>query len=264
MTADLSLPLIHEVKPQAHAKLAEEGGYLSHRTENFNLEGIVSYRSARTHVAGGRDDKPGHGWSTLSTSVVEGLNIMEVVTADRIVAQIGVEHPLEGYVPTVTFLGSRFENLCIAGHPVKVDFDFDIFGPKPKKDAAYSSSPDFTKRVMAHHERIGSQRDLPKEVAERYKGLAPATKGQTSIESSLVKQVEGGYPGRSFGHVIDVPNFGKIYLAALCLEEWDLDPKTHTAKKTQITLKMLEIKMGCIASGTLYASVGKTNGGTEP
>ena len=49
--------------------------------------------------------------------------------------------------PTVTFLGTRFENLRIAGHEVKLNLDLDMLGPKPKKDAGYLSDRDFQKRV---------------------------------------------------------------------------------------------------------------------
>jgi hypothetical protein len=262
LSASLKLPLTHEIEPHGHARLLEDGKYVSHKLESFRHEGIVSYRSAFTHVVGGRDDKPGHGWNTLSTSVIEGLNILEVVTADRIVAQIATEHPLVGYVPSVTFLGTRFENLCIGGYPVKVDLDLNMLGSKPKKDAAYSSDRDFAKRVKGHYERIRSQRDVPPEVAARYKQLNATSKGQRLVECSLVKQVEGGYPGRNFGHVIDVPNFGKVYLATVRIDESDFNG--NTPKKTLITLKMLEVKMGCLASGSMDVGVGKTNGVGTP
>ena len=59
-----------------------------------------------------------------------------MVTADRVVGQTITEHPLVGYVPSISFLGTRFENLRIAGYPVEVEFDHGIFGPKPIDDAA--------------------------------------------------------------------------------------------------------------------------------
>jgi len=39
---------------------------------------------------------------------LEGFNVVDIITADRVVAQVSTEHPMvEGHVPTVTFLGSR-------------------------------------------------------------------------------------------------------------------------------------------------------------
>jgi len=66
----------------------------------------------------------------LTSSVIEGLNILDVITADRIVGQTITNHPLVGYVPSISFLGTRFENLRIAGNPVELDLNHDIFGPR--------------------------------------------------------------------------------------------------------------------------------------
>src|SRR5581483_393788 len=138
LSGHLRLPLVQKIEPQAHAHLKEEGGYLAERAENYRLESVMSFRNAYTHVAGNQSTKPGQGWTTISTTVVEGLNVLEIVTADRIVGQTITEHPLVGYVPTVSFLGSRFENLRIAGHPVEVDFDPLILGTKPENDGPYT------------------------------------------------------------------------------------------------------------------------------
>jgi len=134
----LRLPLCQEIKPQAHVKLSSEGGYISQRAENYRLEAVISFRSAYTHVAGNRSSKPGEGWTTLTSSVIEGLNILDVITADRIVGQTITNHPLVGYVPSISFLGTRFENLRIAGNPVELDLNHDIFGPRADDDAPYT------------------------------------------------------------------------------------------------------------------------------
>ena len=264
LTGNLTLPLIQEVKPPTYVKLNERGGYLSQHVEHYRVGGVVSFRSAYTQVGGNPDTKADHGWNTLTTSVIEGLNVLDIVTADRIVAQISTDHPLEGYVPTVTFLGTRFENLRIAGHQVKLDLDLDILGPKPKKDAGYLSDRDFQKRASAQLERLKGQKNLPSDIAAYY-SQAPSSAGKPGpIKCSLVNQVEGGYPGRSFGHAIDVPNFGKIYLATLTVEQSDYDTPTGAPRNTTISLKMIEMVMGCVAGGNLDGGVGKTNGGSYP
>jgi hypothetical protein len=132
LSGHLRLPLAEEIRPQALANLPKEGGYFSQRAEAYRLESVISFRSAYTQVAGNRSTKAGQGWTTLTTTAIEGLNVLDVVTADRIVGQTITEHPLEGYVPTVSFLGTRFENLRIAGHPVDLDLDLDILGAKPE------------------------------------------------------------------------------------------------------------------------------------
>jgi hypothetical protein len=267
LDGELHLPLRQPVKPQAFVKVAEGGGYLSERAIDYRLEGIFSFRSAYTQVSGNRSVKPGHGWITLATSVIEGFNVLDVVTADRVVAQISTEHPLEGYVPTVTFLGTRFENLQIAGHPVRVNLDTNLFGDKPASDVPYSRSP-FRDRVTEQLEKLRKLPNLPSEVAERYNRVpsssATGTATQESIECSLVHHAEGSYPGRNFGHVIDIPHFGKVYLATVSLVESDPNQKTGVPMNTLIRLTMIEVKMGCIGEGLGWGGGITTNGQTRP
>jgi hypothetical protein len=260
LSGHLTLPFVQEIKPQALSRLREHGGYLSQHAAPYRLEAVLSYRSAYTQVAGNRDQKPGRGWSTLTTSVIEGLNVMEVVTADRVVAQIATDHPLVGYVPSVSFLGTRFENLRIAGHPVDLDVDLNILGPKPANDAAYTSSADFLKRLAKQFEGIRGSKDLPGDMIRRF---TPATRSQVpEVECSLVNRAQGSYPGQSFGHVIEVPNFGKIYLAVLRIYQSDF--KQDIPKKTLFDLTMIYLDMGCPAAGKLGVGNGVLNGATSP
>lgn len=256
----LYLPFAQDIQPQNPVLLGEQGGYLHHHSENFRLQGIVSYKSAYTQVAGNLDDKPHHGWNTLSTSVLEGLNVMDVVTVDRIVGQILTHHPEEGYVPSVTFLGTRFENFRIAGHPVELDFDANMLGPKPLNDAPYTSDADFLDRVTQQYDRIRTHKSVPAEIAARYNQNPSASANRESIECSLVNQVQGSFPGHSYGHVIDIPHFGKIYLATLRVEHSNFHHKTGAPVKTELSLTMIRVKMGCTGSGGITGGSGKTNG----
>lgn len=265
LSGQMLLPIKKEVKPLAYSKIFDKkGGYLCQHHDDFHLERVASFSHAHTHVAGNLDDKPSHGWVTLATSAIENLNVLDIVTADRIVTQICVDHPPEGYVPTVTFLGSRFENLRIAGYPVDVKLDLTFVGPKPANDAAYCSDGDLIDRVKTQHNRVHAWKHLfQPEILQRYT-LPTASKRQRTFECSLIHKVEGDYPGQSFGHVIDVPHFGKIYLATLRIDESDFDPKTGVPKKTEFTLNMIEMQMGCVGSGGLLGGGGKTNGGNGP
>lgn len=261
LEGDLQLPLRAEIKPQAYVDLPPAGGYLSERARDFRLEGVISFRSAYTQVAGNLDRKPGHGYVTLATAVLEDFNILDVVTADRVVAQVSTEHPLDGSTPDITFLGTRFDNLRIAGHPVRLDLDLDCFGARPGNDAPWSSKKDFRERVAAQYENIRRQSNLPDEIAERYNRLPSDPNSQESIECSLVQRAEGSYPGRTFGHVIDIPHFGRLYLATVRLVETP-DPATGTIN-TLFRLTMIEAKMGCIAGGSASGGNTITNGGTK-
>jgi hypothetical protein len=258
LAGHLELPLVQEIKPQAYAKLPDEGGYLAQHAADYKLEGVISFRSAYTQVAGNPGKKPGHGPSTLSTAVIEGLNVLDVVTADRVAAQVSIEHPLDGFVPQVTFLGTHFENLRIAGHPVKLDLDLDIVGPKPENDLPYSKASGFMDRVARQHGNVRAHPSLLAELLGRYTGVPANPEDGEAIECSLVNAAQGAFPGQSFGHVIHVPDFGTIVLGALRLEHEDF--LKSVPRKTTIRLNMIELKMGCIAHGNVAAGSTVNNG----
>lgn len=266
LEGDLILPLRQEIKPQSFVKLPAKGGYLAQRSCGYRVESLISFESAYTQVAGHREVKPCYGYNTLVTSVVEGLNVLDVVTADRVVAQISTEHPLDGYVPSITFLGTRFENLRIAGHKVDLDLDLDLFGDKPGNDAPYTKSSGFARKVSEQHARIRNlQNGYPNPLAELQErfNLAPESfendpDGERTVECSLVNDAEGSYPGRSFGHVIHVPHFGTIYLATLRLTHSHFEERVPW--KTLLELTMIDIRLGCIAEGNFTICMIKTNG----
>ena len=89
------------------------------RSEAFTLDEIVTCSSAYTRVFGRQDAQDG-AVSILITAVVEGLNLLEVVTARRVVAQVSISIPKENGPLEISLTGSRFEGLQLAGrefHP---------------------------------------------------------------------------------------------------------------------------------------------------
>jgi hypothetical protein len=259
---NLKLPFAQNIGSHTYSKLNEQGGYVTQHSQNIRLGGAISFKSAHTHVAGNRSDKPDHGWNTLATAVIEGLNIMEIVTVDRIVAQISTDHPPVGYVPRVTFLGTRFENLRVAGHPIEIEIDNNILGPKPDGDAPYTTHPRLIEKLTSQYRRIQGCKNLPDDIGKRYNQLPSATTDRESIECSLVNQVSGSFPGTSYGHVLDIPDFGKVSLGTLHVRHSEY--KDGIPKVTTIHLKMLELKMGCVISGEGTGGGLITNGGTKP
>ena len=150
----------------------------------------------------------------MATALVTGLNVHDVVTADLVFLQLSTEHPLEGYVPSVSFLGTRFENLRIAGRVVEPVFGLGICGPKPDGDKPYLQDAGFLGRVSEQYERINSLPGLSDSARGQYDDSSVV--GQTGkLECSLVTNVKGAAPGTSFGHVIEVPGFGRVSLAKL-------------------------------------------------
>lgn len=264
-SADLKLPVTQKVAPQAHASLPEEGGYFAQRTEKYRLESLISIESARTHVTGNLSLKDGEGWTTLVTSVVEGLNVMEVVTADRIVGQMITEHPLKGYVPTVKFLGTRFENLRIAGHPIEIEYDLDVLGSKPVNDEHYVLSSGVAERLPGAFSDLKTSKDLPAAMRKRYNQLSPNLghhKGE--VVCSLVKSVAGIFPGYSFGPIIVVPDFGYMILGKVVVKHEAYKQGRKNPKKTTITFDMIDFHFGCSIDGDGSTGSGAANGTTSP
>lgn len=198
--SDSDHALTRELGNQGFIRLPEGGGFRSQFVDGHQSNGI-SFKSAYMHVAGTRSSKAGYGWVTLATSVLTGLNVHGMVLADLVFAQVSTEHPLEGYVPSVTFLGTRFENLRIGGREVEPVFDLGICGPKPDGDKPYLQDAKFLNRV-----------------AQQYHGDAAAAGQPGKVECSLVTHVVKATPGTSFGHAVEVAGFGKVSLAKLAVD----------------------------------------------
>ena len=261
LSGSLMMPLKQVIDPQASAILLPGGGYLSQKTGDFRLEGVINFKSAHTQVSGMPGVKPGHGPATLTTAVVEGLNILEILTCDRIVAQISTEHPLIGHTPEISFLGTWFENLRIAGHPVHVRLDIGVVGDKPENDGHYLQDPRFKDRIATQCETVRGYNGLPVEARERYTGTANGDDNKKFVEFSLVTQTSGDFPGTACGHVIHVPNFGTIYLATVKIIH---EINKEKLPQTTVELIMIEAKLGCIGDGNVNAGSGKTNGNSGP
>ena len=114
----LSTKLFPSRRPPA---LPPDGGVGSIRVEGFRHRDILSFGSAYAEVVG---TEPEDGvYETLSLSVVEKFNLLDVVTCDRIVARLTSRFPgvaKDGCEPpqelSVVPIGSRFEGLRIGNH----------------------------------------------------------------------------------------------------------------------------------------------------
>ena len=262
-------PIEHTIAPQAPMSLSPSGGYGSARSENFRLEGVVSYKSASTQVSGRLSKKEGHGWVTLATATVEGLNVLDVVTADRLTAQVSTEHPLEGDNPRVTFLGTSFENLKIAGCPIDIKLDFNICDQG--NGNGYPSEPcieddEFLARVADQYKRMTNAKNLPEWVKdrsipdwikERYEWDSEQSENAGSVLCSIVNEAavrEGcdQFPGRPFGSVFEVPDFGRVFLGELFVD------------CNSYRLTTIRLEMGCSGEGSVSGPTAMTNGHTIP
>jgi hypothetical protein len=267
LSGQLKHPVAQKIEPQAHSELDPEGGYFSQRSDGYTLESVLSFRRAYSHVAGHRDNDPSrpekrnNGWTTLTTTVIEGLNVLEVLTADRVVGQTITEHPIDGFVPTISFLGTRFENLCICGHKVHLEYDTGIFGPKPLNDMPYILEAGFMGRVRRQYNGIIQDKNLPAALQQKYNQLSSKLDASQEVECSLITKAVGLFPGSSFGNVITIPDFGTITLGKVIVKHENPHEKTKVPQQTTFTLTMIDLNLGCAINGNIPVGTGTSNGG---
>lgn len=128
----ITKPFSELIEVQAASALPQLGGQGSARSVGFKYREILHFDLAHTEVTGSScecdcDDNP-TSFSTRITSTVEGLNILNMITADRVVATLASSYTsASDGEPSVKLIGTHFENLRIAGIPVEVDLATDVF-----------------------------------------------------------------------------------------------------------------------------------------
>jgi hypothetical protein len=248
----LTHPIERIVPTQASSSLAQSGGHASSRIGPFRLDDIVSCEAAYSEIFGSVNKANG-AWTTLVTSVVERLNILEVVTADRAVARLAVEHPREGYYPKVSFVGSQFENLRIAGARINPVLNLDLLRSETGNnfpDRPFIDDKNFIDKAINQSRRMLEAEKAPDWLRARYSWVNSEEERDKKgyVLCSLVEQVEGAKPGNSYGHVIHVPGFGNVFLGELIVAQG------------LFRLTMIRTEMGCLAEGNLSVSTADSNG----
>lgn len=234
-------PIERLIEVQAGISLPITGGHGSSRVENFRFDHTASFKCGYSQVSGSEkfiDDRCIH--TTLAMSVVEGLNILDVITADRIVSRVASSWE-SGDEPESVVIGSRFENLRIAGHNVEVELDHELaLEMKTFKAARKQFASNAKFRKMAEH---------PFGAWKHPKSIEP----HGVIVCSLVKELKpekcpGIKQHGANGHVLEIPEFGKVYLAEAVL--------THGSK----TLTMIRFELGSPNGGGGSSGQSGTNG----
>jgi hypothetical protein len=251
-SANFTRPFHEQIDVQAGTALPPTGGHGSAHVDEFRFRKFVSFRRAYTHVSGGHQESD-NSKNTLVTSVVEGLNLLDILTADRIVARLYSKHRHGDPEGEMTMHGSHFVNLAIGGHKVTPDLDFALFEDiktYKQAQAAYQSNGNF-KRVAANPLGIDG-------------APLPEQKCNGAFLASLLKDgsIERDYPGGQSvpgksgdgipGHCIYIPGFGKVFLAEVFI--------SHGTR----TLTMLRFELGSSIAGLGSAAAATTNGRPWP
>jgi hypothetical protein len=278
LSGHIKRPIDQKIEHQAQINLHDRrGGHFTRFSETVSVEGLLSYAKGKTRVSGSRSPKH-KGWVTLSTSVIEGLNAFEVITADRIVAQVSTDHLYEnGHFPFVTFLGSQFTNFQVSGFQVQLNLNFGVCGSRPADNRSYLRDLTFLETVQRQTEKIAKANGLPKELKRSYderlvnihKLIRQSSEGvwendEPRVICSLVESIgEIPIPGvTSYGNVLVIPEFGTVSLGEILVGEKNYEGNDKPS--VYFTLKGIQMDMGCVGDGTAIAATAHANGQHVP
>lgn len=254
LSGSLSRPMSDSIPVQAAALLPSLGGYHDARVENFRYNHVVSFETAYTHVSGSRNPEDGVHSSLLSI-VVEGLNVLDMLTADRIVARLGSKRDLAEPETRVSPMGTCFDNVRIGGYPLQIELDTTTFHVQDTHRAFKSAYENNAALRTEWRERFlwnGVKNDAPAKLRQRYKGYAqsntlPEADGITAC--TMVKSLKCDCPGVvCLGNAVVVPDFGVVYVAEYRIQRH----KRH--------LTMLNLDLGSPMAAMMRIGEGQANG----
>jgi hypothetical protein len=217
----------HLIDAQAATSLPTIGGHAVAHSDNFHFEDFVAFKSAHTHVSGRKIDA--ETFKTHATSIIEDLNILDVVTADRIVSRLTSTHNPAHPEGHIIADGSEFHNLRIAGHAVRV--------------------------ILRHNLLVECRgfQDLRNHVEKGNESGRRFARNEGVVICSLVERIETDLPDvNPRHHVIKVANFGTISLAEVFAE-----PGART-------LTMMRLELGSPHVADLTVTETSTNGQPPP
>src|SRR5215813_565984 len=271
LAGELIRPTRHTIPTQSATVLGVGGGRGSQRIENFRFDGIVSFDAAYVEVGGSYD--PCHRrHTTFAHSVIEGLNIAEVVKADKIVARMAVYSPHiddKGGENSFDITGSHFENLRIAGHKLDVKLATHRF----HKCDTFTALEDEYQKKSADDILCRTKLSLPTnlralegefhaldgiaDVADEWKkNSKKRARGNEAFWCSAANDLEQHFGKdsemKAFGCFICIPKFGVVRLAEVVIH------------KNFRLLNMIRVQMCSTGEGNFNGGGTGGNGGPMP
>jgi len=265
----LTHPDPQQIESQASASLPITGGIATAHIDRYRLdgpEGPIAFKAAQCKVTG----EPAAGNSYLHATHVsveiEQLNVLNKVTADRIVLELDCKHDCtpqnKQEEPSITTAGSDFVNLRINGHPLTIDTEHvTLAGTYGKYATALTDSAGKQNLLdlMVGREMPEQKQDQDPQhrvdIYKGYKGVAsPSAKLGKTVVCSFVKKIRGldGTGIDVWGPVIRIPNFGTVYLGELVI--------SHGMRR----LTMLRFELGSPQGGSVGVGTGTGNGTDYP
>ena len=237
-------PMQHLVEVQGATSLPINGGHGRTTVEDFRFQNFLSVKHGYSHVSGSPQEIEGKThFTTLVTAVAEGLNILDVVTIDRVVARFASSHTFDDREPNFTLIGTKFENLQIAGCKTEVEIDVELFQKIPTFEAAIKEY-----KNNAEFRRMAEDPFESKEVSPE-----PPLHGAILCSIVNLKKMKTVCPGVDpKGHCFIIPKFGKLFLGEILIQYG------------RRTLTMVRFELGSPVSATGTAVQLSSNGSPIP
>lgn len=229
-------PLV--IPTQAMVSLSASGGYATATVENFGIDGLLSVRKATSTVQG--DPK-----QTELTITIEGVNLLNVVTVERMVVHLVGQPAAVGREAAITPAGSVLEGLKVHGKAADAKSKADVFdrhNTYAGLEKAHAAGE--LKGLILHPGKLG----------------APCSAADLHGCKTAVGDIKGTlFPAEGFPDWLPVVNGGLRVkdFATLHLGEYRI---TKHARR----LTMLRVELGCDQSGSISFADGVGNGHEEP
>lgn len=235
----LTAPFDHIIESQASCSLPIAGGHATSRVDNYNFKDLISFKAACTHVTGTYSEKDDAFFTVVST-VVEELDFLHMIKIGRLCGRVMCKHPYvnpnkkpeKTMEPSITPLGSHFENVRIAGHPVNVVLNVGRVGKLDTYSSLRSNGGEGLKVYRADGDQNGS---IHLSLVERLE-----------FENAPELEVDPEIPNE-----IHIDQFGTIRFAELFV-----DPKARR-------IRMLSVDLGCGNEGGSNSGCGQGGGTTS-
>ena len=222
LSGEFRHPLWAIIPAQASASLSSIGGIALAHSTGFHFQDFVCFKSAHTHISGKR--RRDETFVTHVSTVVKGLNILDRIKVDRIVSRLTSIHDPKEPEGHIIADDTRFDGLKIDDEVVNVTLRHDLLIKCKTFD----------------------------DLAKSGKMVALDAKRQVAI-CSLVEKIDTDLKGvDAKRHLIEIKNFGKIYLAEILAY-----PGTKS-------LTMLRLELGSPHVADITAGESVTNGAPSP
>jgi len=253
---DVTLPVL------APASLPSVGGYLQAQHEGFRVDGLISIERAYSEVSGARNPEDG-SFHTRVLSVIERVNIANVLFADRIALQLTTNHPPYGYAPMVSFDGTEFANLHAHACELVPELDLSAFRTDGYPAESWLYNPrlrEFARnqsRELADGAASVAGKNIPffDRLSKRHSGEGPngdrAIADRGNIICTVVKKIEvvGSCADTTVvGNTVYVRDFGRIIFGELIVDG------------SSFNLTMLRLDLGSGTTGKGSGPQGSANG----